>query len=149
MTEDASGNIGIGTTAPSARLDVVGGNVNLEHSTAVGGNILKGGELFIHDFGSHNTFVGTGAGNLTMEGTDNTVTGFGAFQNSVNGVLDTAVGAFALQNSTFGVADTAIGYGALASTLHSASKTPPSEAERSSTDLSAGEHRGGKQRAHQ
>src|SRR5215813_5240113 len=65
-SENAAGNIGIGTIAPTAKLDIVGGNVNLENSTATAGSILKNGALFLHNFGSQNTFLGANAGNLTM-----------------------------------------------------------------------------------
>src|SRR3984893_3361457 len=51
ITQDPSGNIGIGTTTPAAALDVATGDVN------IAGNILKGGQLFLHNLGGvQNTF---------------------------------------------------------------------------------------------
>ena len=38
-----SGNVGIGTAAPAARLQVAGGNLALDASTATAGNLLKAG----------------------------------------------------------------------------------------------------------
>src|SRR5215831_1250286 len=62
ITQDPSGNIGIGTFSPAAALDVAAGDVNLA------GNLLKGGTLFLHSPGAtqNNTFLGKFAGNLTM-----------------------------------------------------------------------------------
>ena len=40
------------------------GNLTLVPSTATAGNIMKGVGLFIHNFGTNNTFVGLSAGNL-------------------------------------------------------------------------------------
>ncbi len=68
VTEDASGNIGIGTTTPAAKLQVVGGNVSLDFSSPTTGNILKSGLPFLHNSGLSNTFVGLAAGNLTLTG---------------------------------------------------------------------------------
>jgi hypothetical protein len=123
-------NVGIGTTTPSARLDVVGGHVNLDASSATAGNILKGGALFIHNFGTDNTFIGREAGNLTMTGNfntasgafalffntagdSNTASGFNALYSNTTGSYNTASGVRALQNNTTGFRNTASGFGAL------------------------------------
>src|SRR5262252_3473028 len=66
ITQDSNANIGIGTTTPAAKLDVVGGNVELENSSATSGNILKSGVPFLHNYGTFNTFLGFAAGNFTM-----------------------------------------------------------------------------------
>src|SRR5207247_9422258 len=42
------------------------GNITLVPSTATAGNILKGTAPFVHNFGTHNTFIGVSAGNFTM-----------------------------------------------------------------------------------
>ncbi len=113
ITEDLSGNIGIGTTTPTARLDVAGGNVNLDNSTATAGNILKGGVPFIHNFGPNNTFVGLNAGNLTMTGFRNTASGEGALFSNTTGFRNTASGQGALFSNDTGFRNTASGEGAL------------------------------------
>jgi len=56
ITQDASGNVGIGTRTPAAALDVASGNLNLA------GNLFIGGILFLHNFGFANTFLGQNAG---------------------------------------------------------------------------------------
>ena len=66
ITQDPSGNIGIGTTTPAAALDVATGDVN------IAGNLFKGGTLFLHNCGSLNTFIGQNTGNLSMTGNSNT-----------------------------------------------------------------------------
>jgi len=89
------------------------GNIFIPNSTAATGNILKGGALFLHDFGFDNTFLGQDAGNLTMTGTANTASGSRALQNNTIGTVNTAVGVNALRDNTTGTENTAIGGAAL------------------------------------
>src|ERR1700730_3081876 len=107
ITQDPSGNIGIGTTTPAATLDVATGDVN------IAGNLFKGGTLFLHNFGSGNTFLGLNAGNLTMTGGNNTGIGLGARVSNTIGSNNTANGLFALVFNTTGSENTASGVGAL------------------------------------
>jgi hypothetical protein len=109
ITQDPSGNIGIGTTTPAAALDVATGDLNLA------GNLLKGGVLFLHNFGSGNTFLGQNAGNLTMTGGNNTGNGVGALVSNTTGLINTASGANALFSNTSGQFNSAFGAEALTS----------------------------------
>src|SRR5262249_53543496 len=43
----------------------VPGNLTLADSSGTAGNILKGGVLFLHNFGTNNAFLGSNAGNLS------------------------------------------------------------------------------------
>jgi hypothetical protein len=78
------------------------GNVDLDGSTAVSGNLTKNGVAFLHDFGSANTFLGAGAGNFTMTGAGNTAVGFNALPGNTAGSDNVAVGANAGSNATTG-----------------------------------------------
>ncbi len=93
----------------------VPGNLTMVDSTATEGNILKGAVPFLHNFGSANTFLGSNAGNLTMEGAGNTAVGAYALSSNTSGGSNTASGANALLSNTIGSSDTAIGAGALGS----------------------------------
>ncbi len=118
----------------------VNGNLNLVTSTATTGNIMKGSLLFLHDFGANNTFIGAGAGNLTMTGFgnagvgtlalgvnttgfDNTAIGSNALRNNSNGGSNTASGKSALFANTFGNGNTASGASALAANTSGSSNT--------------------------
>jgi hypothetical protein len=117
-----SGNVGIGTTSPAAKLHVAGtariadtltlapgGDQALNVST---GSIYKSGALFIHTRGVRNTAIGSTALASNAPGTDNTACGFGAlFLNE--GSYNTACGAGALLSNTTGYGNTATGSVAL------------------------------------
>ncbi len=122
------GNVGIGTTSPSAKLDVAGtarvtdtltlapsGDQALDVST---GSIYKGGALFIHTQGARggptrNTAIGTEAlGSLTIGGA-NTASGYRALFSNTIGFSNTASGDRALFSNTTGGGNTASGYRAL------------------------------------
>ena len=92
----------------------VPGNLAMVNSTATEGNILKGGVLFLHNFGSGNTFLGQDAGNLSTTGEGgNTGVGVSALKSISTGVSNTAIGGGALFSNTTGSFNTASGVTAL------------------------------------
>jgi hypothetical protein len=117
ITEDPSGNIGIGTRTPTAALDVATGNLNLA------GNLFKCGSLFLHNVGIENTFLGQNAGNLTMVGQLNTGIGFNTLFSNSSGNNNTAIGTNALGANTEGCCNAAIGTNALLQNTTGSSNT--------------------------
>lgn len=91
----------------------ISGNIFLDNSTTTTGNISKGGNRFIHNYGTDNTFVGRNAGNLAMTGSQNTGTGTFVLTNNTSGGANTACGAEVLLSNTSGFGNTAIGRSAL------------------------------------
>jgi len=87
-------------SAEAQDVDVPGNLTMHDSADPTVGNILKEGVPFIHNFGSRNTFLGSGAGNFTMSGFNNTATGTGALTANTTGPRNTANGAFALENNT-------------------------------------------------
>ncbi len=103
---DSAGQLGTVASLPIA------GNLTMLNSTASAGNILKGGLLFIHNFGLTNTFVGLDAGNLTMSGFANTGNGQRALFDNNTGSNNVAVGVNALATNSSGDSNVAIGMNA-------------------------------------
>lgn len=119
MTMLNNGNVGIGTTTPSQKLDVVGnaeinGNVMLPTTTAGGAaGLIQLGSSRIHSYGYYNLFGGTGAGNFTMTGAENVAFGGIALSSNTSGSNNTAVGGASLSKNTSGYLNTAVGYNAM------------------------------------
>ena len=102
-------------TCAADDINAAGGNLTLANpSTATTGNILKGANRFIHNFGSLNTFIGENAGNFTMTGSANTVSGVNALAANTTGNFNTASGWNALAANSSGSQNTATGINALA-----------------------------------
>jgi len=104
-------SLGPNTFTGAQTIDV--GNLDLDPSTATTGNITKNGTLFLHNFGTDNTFLGINAGNLTTTGPLNTASGFFALSSLTTGSANTGSGWNALRNNTTGYSNTAIGAAAL------------------------------------
>ena len=97
----SSGNIGIGTTSPSLKLDVSGSDA-VFNGVRVGrgaGNIAT------------NTLVGSGSLASNTTGNNNTAVGYQALASGSTGNYNTAIGSNALFKATGG-ANTALGYSA-------------------------------------
>ena len=96
----------VGTTNPAFRLDVKG-----EINTATQYDI--GGSRFAHNYGTLNTFVGSGAGNFTTTGSNNTAMGLGVLNANTTGTANTGLGGSTLFSNTTGYDNLAAGTSAL------------------------------------
>ena len=80
----------IGTPGTDGEVALSGVNLDLPDSSSSSiGNILKNGTVFLHDFGTSNTFLGSGAGNFTMTGAFNTGVGKQALSSNTTGLSNT------------------------------------------------------------
>ena len=105
--------LGANTFTATQTIDT--GNLDLDASTASAGNITKNGALFLHNFGTDNTFMGITAGNTTTFGTGQNVgVGVLALRTIGTGSFNTAAGYKALNANTSGGLNTAVGWSALA-----------------------------------
>ena len=116
---DSSGNVGIGTTTPSATLDVNGdaeingltvgrGSGGIGTNTAVGENALTSNVT-----GNDSTAIGRNALRDNTTGGNNTALGRNALLVNTAGSNNVAIGSYALNNNTEGSNNTASGYTAL------------------------------------
>ena len=116
---DTSGNLGIGTTTPAAKLDVNGGALiqgltvgrgagAVATNTAVGASALAGTNT-----GIANTGIGYFALNANTIGANNTAVASGALEANISGLDNSAFGARALRFNTIGSYNSAFGRDAL------------------------------------
>jgi len=108
ISRDASGNFSAGTASLN--------NIDLPNTTSTVGKITKNNVLFIHNFGTNNTFTGVNSGNLTLTGSRNTGNGISTLISTTSGNDNTAMGANALVSLTSGSNNTAVGSSAAAAT---------------------------------
>jgi len=112
-----SGNVGIGDTTPSQKLEVDG-------SIAMSGYLYQGTDLLLHNSGSvFNVFLGNSAGNGSVTGDWNTSVGAIALSYLTSGERNTAMGSGALAQTETGDGNTAIGDNALAANVAGAYNT--------------------------
>lgn len=110
MRITSAGNVGIGTTAPSSKLDVVG-FVNVDQAS---GYKQDGNRILYASTTNLSTLVGVRAGNaLNTTGTFNTAVGYEALLVATSTTQNTAIGTQALYSNTSGSNNTGIGAFAL------------------------------------
>jgi len=102
MYSGVSGNVGIGTTSPVAKLDV-SGDINVASAYKIGGSTV----LSIP--GTDNTFTGFGAGSMNTTGHYNTFSGYGAGFWNTGGNSNTFIGQLAGQSNGTGNSNTFLG----------------------------------------
>lgn len=99
-----TGNVGIGTTSPSSKLDI-DGDVNIN------GVYKNGNETILSNSGSGNIFVGAGSG-ASNTGNSNTFLGHHSGYNNTSGYWNVFLGTFAGNFNTTGGGNTYIGLNA-------------------------------------
>ncbi|MHC4500335.1 MAG: autotransporter outer membrane beta-barrel domain-containing protein, partial [Planctomycetota bacterium] len=112
----AAGNVGIGTSAPSEKLDV-SGNININSVYKIAG------EAVLSNSGTDNLFVGVGAGANNTVGERNTFSGYRAGYSNTIGEGNTFLGGEAGYSNNNAGYNTFIGFRAGRSNTSGASNT--------------------------
>jgi len=85
-------------------------SLRLENTTSsTTGVIFKGGNRFIHNYGTNNTFMGIYSGNFTMTGGYNIAIGDQSLLSNTTGNYNAALGYGSLLSNTTGEGNTAVG----------------------------------------
>lgn len=106
--DEANERVGIGTATPGEKLDVVGGNINIDATNAY---LQNGVHLISQNTANASFFAGQNSGQSITTGTSNTLVGLNAGNSIQDGIENTALGEFALGFNNSGVQNTAIGTG--------------------------------------
>jgi len=111
------GNVGVGTSSPTQKLDV-NGNINITSGSAY----MIGNITVMHNMGEGNFFLGDSAGSSILTGQHNTACGYQALYSDTTGNNSVAYGYKALYSQTGrsshnNLNNTAIGYKALFNTI--------------------------------
>jgi len=122
MRINSSGNVGIGTASPSAKLDVVGlanindgsenvmiSSLNTSLSTAVWNTALGSYAGYSLSTGSWNTAIGAGAMTYTTTGHSNVSVGYTSLYNVSSGAHNVGIGRNSLERLTTGNYNVAVG----------------------------------------
>ena len=98
----------------AADFTVTSGNLILDNSTSSStGNIIKGSNVFAHNYGSANTFLGEVAGNFSLTGNNCTAVGYNAGNALTSGGYNSAFGSYSLTYNQTGIYNTSVGYASL------------------------------------
>jgi len=106
--DNSHARLGIGTNTPYEQLDLTG-NIRLDTTAPGKGIIYCRNDIFIHNAGYNNTFVGEEAGNLTLTGKSNTGMGSDIFHDITSGKYNSAFGTLVLDYLISGDYNTALG----------------------------------------
>jgi len=137
-----AGNVGIGTDAPAAKLQVTGGDALINGMTVGTGNgdassntVVGQQALYSNTTGFSNTVYGSQALHNNTAGYDNSAVGENALFSNVDGIENTAMGNGSLYYNVNGYGNTAVGNGAL---LHNGAVTNPFAAPEGSYNAASG-----------